>query len=205
VLPTIEQKLVDLDSKYLSKDDLKKFDYQVAALTKETQQLQGQLRTKFDELKSVAKEVEMLNVEMMKYVDIKEINLLRNRIDGIDSTINIFRKSIGDFEKKVKQMKAKEKDQCDQAALDRVSNYLKQLKDEFDEFRDEINSKVVKFEEDLSIKANKSEIIDLDNRTMINMKDIMELLGEKCKKEDVNKKLTQMSRKLKELADVLGV
>lgn len=196
---------MDLDSKYLSKDDLKKFDYQVAALTKETQQLQGQLRTKFDELKSVAKEVEMLNVEMMKYVDIKEINLLRNRIDGIDSTINIFRKSIGDFEKKVKQMKAKEKDQCDQAALDRVSNYLKQLKDEFDEFRDEINSKVVKFEEDLSIKANKSEIIDLDNRTMINMKDIMELLGEKCKKEDVNKKLTQMSRKLKELADVLGV
>ena len=60
------------------------------------------IKTKFDEFKNLAKEVEMLNVEMMKYVDVKQIDLIKGRIDGVDANIHGFRKTMTDIEKKVK-------------------------------------------------------------------------------------------------------
>jgi hypothetical protein len=46
--------------------------------------------------------MEMLQVELLKYVNVKDINILRTRIDTIDSCMTSFRKIVVDCEKKIK-------------------------------------------------------------------------------------------------------
>ena len=64
--------------------------------------MQHMIKTKFDEFKNLAKEVEMFKVEMMKYVDVKQIDLLKGRIDGVDTNIFGLRKTVTDLDKKMK-------------------------------------------------------------------------------------------------------
>ena len=60
------------------------------------------MKTKFEEFKGLSKEMEMLQVELLKYVNVKDINILRTRIDTIDSCMTSFRKIVVDCEKKIK-------------------------------------------------------------------------------------------------------
>ena len=63
----------------------------------------------------------MFKVEMMKYVDVKQIDLLKGRIDGVDTNIFGLRKTVTDLDKKIKQVKAQNRgDSCDQASVDKI-------------------------------------------------------------------------------------
>lgn len=115
-------------------------------------------------MKTFSKEVEMLHVEMMKYVDVKQIDLLKNRIDGVDTNIFGLRKTVTDLDKKLKNVKSQGRgDSCDQASLDRVVREIEALRGEFEEYREEAIGKIAYFEEEFPLKAYKSEVLEQQN------------------------------------------
>ena len=123
--------------------------------------MQHMIKTKFDEFKTLAKEVEMFKVEMMKYVDVKQIDLLKGRIDGVDTNIFGLRKTVTDLDKKMKQAKAQNRgDSCDQTIVDKIIQEVEALRNEFEEYREDASAKISYFEEEFPLKAYKSEVLE---------------------------------------------
>ena len=205
MIPNLDEKLEALKETFLPRDEVKKFDYKVQNLEKDNALINSALNAKFEEFKQNSKEIEMFKVEMMKYVDVKEINLLRSRIDGVDNNLVATRKNVTDLDKKVKIIYSKNRDSCDQAAIDKIVAEVKQLKSDFEDLKEDATQKLNFYEEEFPMKAYKSDVLDAENRLMLQFKDILDqLVAKLCQKDETNKKFLTVSKKMKDIMDLLG-
>lgn len=158
-MPKIEQQIAGFEEKFLHRIDIKKFEYNITNIEKDNSQMNLLLKTKFDDFKNLAKEVEMLNVEMMKYVDVKQIDLLKGRIDGVDANLHGIRKTTTDMEKKVKQIRIQNQGANNEpAAIERIVSQIELLRNNFEEYQETSNAKISYFEDEFPLKAYKSDV-----------------------------------------------
>jgi hypothetical protein len=60
-------------------------------------------------------------------------------------------------------------------------------------------------EEEMPNKANKSDLIDLENRIMEKLRDmIQQILNQFANKDDVMKRFAQLSKKIREIMELLA-
>lgn len=132
-----------------------------------------------------------------------EFNLLRSRVDTLETMCSSLRKSLSDLEKKMKNQKVG--GGADQGALDALSDELNKLRKEFEMFRDEAGKKIKGLEEVMPYKADKKDLEDLENRMMEKLRDmIQQILNQFANREDVMKRFAQLSKKIREIMDLLA-
>lgn len=140
---------------------------------------------------------------MNKFATKDELNLLRSRIDNLETMISGIRKSLNDLEKKMKNQKVG--GGADQDAVDAIVDELQKLRKEFEEYRDTSNKRINSLENEMPLKANKSDLEDLENRIMEKLRDmIQQILNQFANKEDVMKRFAQLSKKIREIMELLA-
>ena len=94
---------------------------------------------------------------------------------------------------------------ADSDAVDRLGAALKKLRKEFEQHCQETTGKFNNIEKILPTKADKSELLEMQN-TILNKVTAMieQLLGQFAMKEDVHKRFSQLSKKIRELFDLMS-
>jgi predicted nucleic acid-binding Zn-ribbon protein len=76
-----------------------------------------------EDIKTLYDEIEKLKLALNDKTNLSEFNLLRSRVDALESQLSSLRKAFGDLEKKMKGMKSGGGG-ADQGQLDELSNEL---------------------------------------------------------------------------------
>ena len=93
-----------------------------------------------EDIKTLFDEIAKIKEQMKKFVNTDEFNLLRSRVDKLEAMCSSLRKAMGDLEKKMKNMNAG--GGADLGALDNINDQLAQLRNEFNNHRDETNKRL---------------------------------------------------------------
>lgn len=110
---------------------------------------------------------------------------------------------MGDLEKKMKGQKAG--GGADQDAVDALSDEISRLRKEFEMFKETAEKRIKDLETEMPHKANKSDLEDLENRIMDKLRDmIQQILNQFANKEDVMKRFAQLSKKIREIMELLA-
>lgn len=81
------------------------------------------------DIKTIFEEIDKIKSEMKKFVTQDEFNLLRSRVDGLESNLAAIKKALGELEKKMKNQRG---GGADQDAVDALNEELKKLRQEFE-------------------------------------------------------------------------
>jgi hypothetical protein len=93
----------------------------------------------------------------------------------------------------------------DQAVVDKCIEELNNLRAEFEAHRDYANQNLNQLNAEMPNKADKSDLVDLENRIMDKLKDMInQLLANFANKEDVMKRFAQLSKKIREIMENLA-
>jgi predicted nucleic acid-binding Zn-ribbon protein len=141
---------------------------------------------------------------MTKFCILDELNLLRKRVEQLEIMYSSLRKSMSDLEKKMKNQKAGGGG-ADQGAVDAIMDELNRLRKEFEQFRDASEKRIGYLETEMPHKADKRDLEELENRIMEKLRDmIQQILNQFANKEDVMKRFAQLSKKIREIMELLA-
>jgi cell division septum initiation protein DivIVA len=111
---------------------------------------------------------------------------------------------LGDLEKKIKNMKISGGG-VDQDAVNALLDEIGQLRKEFEDTRDNHSKRIEALEIEMPNKASRLDLIDLENRIMDKLRDmIQQILNQFANKEDVMKRFAQLSKKIREIMELLA-
>jgi uncharacterized coiled-coil DUF342 family protein len=140
----------------------------------------------------------------MQFPSIEDFNLLRGRVDSLENQLSNLRKAMGDLEKKIKGG-MRSGGGPDQGLVDKCIDELNTLRAEFEAHRDEANRNLDQLNAEMPTKADKKDLLDLENRIMDKLRDmIQQILNQFANKEDVMKRFAQLSKKIREIMDLLA-
>jgi DNA repair exonuclease SbcCD ATPase subunit len=130
--------------------------------------------------------------------------LLRGRVDSLENRLATLSKALGDLEKKLKGVRSG--GGADNSGLvDKCVEELNTLRAEFEAHRDEANRNLDQLNAEMPTKADKKDLLDLENRIMDKLRDmIQQILNQFANKEDVMKRFAQLSKKIREIMDLLA-
>ena len=158
-----------------------------------------------EDLAALAAEVDKLKdiLARMQFPSIEDFNLLRGRVDSLENQVATLRKALGDLEKKLKTQRSG--GGADNGLVDKCIDELNTLRAEFEAHRDEANRNLDQLNAEMPTKADKKDLLDLENRIMDKLRDmIQQILNQFANKEDVMKRFAQLSKKIREIMDLLA-
>ena len=94
---------------------------------------------------------------------------------------------------------------ADQDMVDKCVDEINTLRAEFEQHRDMANASLDKLNQEMPNKADKQDLIDLENRILDKLRDmIQQILNQFANKDDVMKRFAQLSKKIREIMDLLA-
>jgi SMC interacting uncharacterized protein involved in chromosome segregation len=159
-----------------------------------------------EDLAALTAEVDKLKdiLARMQFPSIEDFNLLRGRVDSLENQLATLRKALGDLEKKLKGQR-NGGGGADTGLVDKCVEELNTLRAEFEAHRDEANRNLDQLNAEMPTKADKKDLLDLENRIMDKLRDmIQQILNQFANKEDVMKRFAQLSKKIREIMDLLA-
>ena len=131
----------------------------------------------------------------------REFLLIVTRVDKLDQAMNALRKAMSGL----KGGPVEAIGGADQDAVDRLEAELAKLRNDFERHAHDANSRLSDIDGILPTKADKSDLLDLQNAILDRVRQMIEqLLGQFATKEDVNRRLNQITKKIRELFDLLN-
>lgn len=89
--------------------------------------------------------------------------------------------------------------------VDRLVEELSKLRAEFEAHRDQANKNLNELNHLMPTKADKQDLIDLENRIMDQLRDmIQQILGQMPNKEDIMKRFAAISKKIRDIMEILS-
>jgi len=89
--------------------------------------------------------------------------------------------------------------------VDKCIDEIKKLRAEFEAHRDQANNNLREINDTLPNKADKIELLELENRLMDRLRDmIQQILNQFANKDDVMKRFAQLSKKIREIMELLA-
>ena len=125
-----------------------------------------------EDIKTLYDEIEKLRLALNDKCNLDEFNLLRSRVDAIENQLASLRKAFGDLEKKLRGMKTGGGG-ADQALVDQLSEELEKLRKDFEDNKATHNQRLNNLEDEMPTKADKSDLVDLENRIMEKLRDMI--------------------------------
>ena len=127
-----------------------------------------------EDLSALTAEVDKIKdiLARMQFPSIEDFNLLRGRVDTLDNQTSSCRKAIGDLEKKIKGLRPG--GGSDNSGLvDKCIEELNTLRAEFEAHRDDANRNLDQLNAEMPTKADKKDLLDLENRIMDKLRDMI--------------------------------
>lgn len=182
---------------FVTQDQFKPVALAVKRLEQRADEVDEEIRKLWDAIKKI--QYELANA---KYPSIDEFNLLRSRVDKLENMLGNLNKSLADMQKKLKGNLG---GGADQGMVDRLIDELNKLRQEFEEHRDHANGNIQNINNILPTKADKQDLIDLQNSILDKLRDmIQQILNQFANKDDVMKRFAQLSKKIKEIMELLN-
>ena len=134
-----------------------------------------------------------------------EFNALKIRVDKNEHSNQALKKAYGDLEKEIKKLKIPDGSGANQDQVDRLSDELARLRAEFDQHKEWSTQNIENLNHEMPHKADKQDLIDLENRILDKLRDmIQQILNQFANKDDVMKRFAQLSKKIREIMDLLS-
>lgn len=195
----LEKKIFD----FALKSDVEKVKQEVGILGDHLDKLSD----KVSELKKWTQN-EMITVmkHFDNYTKKDEFNLLRQRVEQLEKLFKELKKQLDQLEYKFKTMKSGDGGPgIDPELLDTLRNQLDNLRKEFEKHRDNTNRNLNDLNVTMPTKADKQDLIDLEQRMNDKLNEILRQLLELIpNKDELNKKFAAINRKLKEIFELLA-
>lgn len=135
----------------------------------------------------------------------EDFNALKQRVDRLESSCAALKKAYGDLEKEMKKLKQPESGGANQEQVDRLFDELSRLRAEFEQHRDFAQKHITDLNHEMPHKADKQDLIDLENRLLDKLREmIQQILNQFANKDDVMKRFAQLSKKIREIMDLLS-
>lgn len=193
-LQNVEKKQAD----FLTRDEFAPFSQEHKKLMENMKDAQHDIKTLFSMLEKLKDRFDGLNCPT-----VEDFSLLRNRVDKLENGVANLRKQLEDLLKKLKNMNMG--GGADPDALARAFDELNKLRQEFEAHRDYANSHIDNINNILPTKADKQDLIDLQNSILDKLRDmIQQILNQFANKDDVMKRFAQLSKKIKEIMELLS-
>ena len=127
-----------------------------------------------EDIASLQVDVEKIkdHLATMEFPSKEDFNLLRGRVDTLENQVAGLRKAVGDIEKKLKSLRSG--GGADQGLLDKCIDELNTLRAEFEAHRDEANRNLDQLNAEMPTKADKKDLLDLENRIMDKLRDMIQ-------------------------------
>ena len=126
-----------------------------------------------------------------------EFRALRRRVDELERMLDALRKAVEKIGGPV--------DLGDGEEVERLAEELAKLRSEFENHAKETNNRLSVIDGILPTKADKSELLELQNGILDHVRQMIEnLLGKFALKEDVSKRFAAMMKKIRELFDLIN-
>lgn len=145
-------------------------------------------------------------VEKMDGPSRGEFDTLKQRVDALENKIANIMKIMDGINKKLKGVQSgSAAGGADQELVDRLSEDLERLREEFEAYRDQSQRNLGDLNQQMPTKADKQDLIDLENRIMDQLREmIQQILSQMPNKDDIMKRFAQISKKIKEIMEALG-
>lgn len=126
-----------------------------------------------EDLVALTAEVDKLKeaIARMQFPSLEDFNLLRGRVDSLENQLATCRKALSDMEKKLKNQRSG--GGADQGLVDKCVEELNSLRAEFEAHRDEANRNLDQLNAEMPTKADKKDLLDLENRIMDKLRDMI--------------------------------
>ena len=125
-----------------------------------------------EDIKTLYDEIEKLRLALNDKCNLDEFNLLRSRVDAIENQLASLRKAFGDLAKKLRGMKTGGGG-ADQGMVDQLMEELEKLRKDFEDNKATHNQRLNNLEDEMPLKADKSDLVDLENRIMEKLRDMI--------------------------------
>lgn len=143
-------------------------------------------------------------MEGMFFPSMDEFNTLKNRVEKIENSNQALKKAYGDLEKEIKKLKIPDSG-ANQDQVDRLQDELARLRAEFEQHKEWATQNIENLNHEMPHKADKQDLIDLENRILDKLRDmIQQILNQFANKDDVMKRFAQLSKKIREIMDLLS-
>ena len=109
----------------------------------------------------------------MRYPSIGEFNALKIRVDKLEQALSSLKKVVSDLEKKLRDVNVGGGG-CDTDTLDRIELELSNLRAEFEAHRDHANSNIDELNHLMPTKADKSELVELEDRILEKLREMVQ-------------------------------
>lgn len=140
----------------------------------------------------------------MFFPSMDEFNTLKNRVEKIENSNQALKKAYGDLENQIKRLKIPDGG-ANQEQVDRLTDELARLRAEFDQHKEWSTQNIENLNHEMPHKADKQDLIDLENRILDKLRDmIQQILNQFANKDDVMKRFAQLSKKIREIMDLLS-
>ena len=202
-LDKLKGRVANLEKKqadFLTRDEFAPFSQEHKKMVGDMKDAQHDIKTIFNELEKLKDRFDRLNAPT-----VEDFSLLRSRVDKLENGVGNLRKQLEDLLKKMKNMNVGGGGGADADMLQRAIEELERLRKEFEEHRDHANAHIDNINNILPTKADKQDLIDLQNSILDKLRDmIQQILNQFANKDDVMKRFAQLSKKIKEIMELLS-
>lgn len=88
--------------------------------------------------------------------------------------------------------------------VDQLNDELERLRADFEKHRDFAEKEITNLNHEMPNKADKQDLIDLENRLLDKLRDMMQqIYATFATKEEVNKRLSQLNKNIREIMKLL--
>lgn len=112
-------------------------------------------------------------LEAMFFPSMDDFNLLKNRIEKLENQCMSLKKAFGDMDSKLQKLKVPTDSGANQEQVDRLQEELDNLRKEFETHRDHANQNLENLNHEMPHKADKQDLIDLENRILDKLRDMI--------------------------------
>jgi flagellar biosynthesis chaperone FliJ len=139
---------------------------------------------------------------MEKFATQDEHNILKQRVDNLEKMMKDLRQLLKNLEDRFSNMKPSSGAGFGSDELENLQNQLDNLRKEFNQFRDQATRNLQDLNITMPTKADKSDLVDLENRFRDKLDEIIRQLIELIpNKEEINKRFAAIQKKLREIMD----
>jgi len=161
---TMQKKMLEL----VTQDEFKETSNDVRVLKGSMEEVRSDVQLIWAELKKLRDQV-----DAMAFPSLEEVQMLRTRVDKLENALSSLKKVYGELEKKLKALNLPGGG-ADQEAVDRLLDELNKLRAEFEEHRDHANKSIDQLNHEMPTKADKQDLIDLENRILDKLRDMIQ-------------------------------
>ena len=170
VLENLKQRLATVEKKqadFLTRDEFAPYSNEHKKLMDNMKDAQHDIKTIFSELERLKDRFDSLNCPT-----VEDFSLLRNRVDKLENGVANLRKQLEDLLKRMKGMNGT--GGADADTLARCIDELNKLRQEFEAHRDHANAHIENINNILPTKADKQDLIDLQNSILDKLRDMIQ-------------------------------